>query len=122
MSYDFMMLSPRGDLRSMADIVPSNLEPQNGAAIKAELSTLFPAIAWEDKGDRGWLGRLTVDGEPYEFRVQAGDDECWNINTPEENWDTPLIAKICKALLVVAFDGQALELIDGQGRKSALPG
>ncbi len=120
MSYDFMMFKPRGAVHSMADIQPANLSLQSGEAVRANLTALFPAIEWEDKGDRGWLGRLTFEGNPYEFRIHAGEDECWNINTPEENQGTILIAKICETLQVLAFDGQSLELIDGQGRRSAI--
>ncbi len=120
MSYDFMMFKPRHPIASMSDIEPKNLALQNGETVKAKLTALYPAIEWEDKGDRGWLGRMTVEGEPYEFRLPAGDDECWSINTPEENLDTPLIEKVCQALQLLAFDGQALVLIDSSGRKPAL--
>lgn len=119
MSYDFMMFKPRATLRSMADIQPANLSPQSGEAVKTGLTALFPAIVWEEKGDRGWLGRLAVDGNPYEFRIHAGDDECWTINTSEDNQQTAAIAQICEALGVIAFDGQEMVIIDDQGSRPA---
>jgi hypothetical protein len=120
MNYDFMMFKPRGAVSSMSDLGAANLSPQDGEAIKARLTALFPAIEWEDKEDRGWVGRLLADGSAYEFRIHAGEDECWTISTPEDNHDTPVIGKICSALQVLAFDGQALELVDDNGRRPAL--
>lgn len=119
MSYDFMMFKPRATLHSMADIQPANLSPQSGEAVKTGLTALFPAIAWEEKGDRGWLGRLAVDGNPYEFRIHAGDDECWTISTSEGNDQPSLVTKVCEELGALAFDGQALLLIDAKGSRPA---
>ncbi len=119
MSYDFMMFEPRGTINAMADITASNLCLQNAGVIKEKLTRLFPKIEWENKGDRGWLGRLNEDGDAYEFRLPEGDDECWTINTAEENHDTAIVAKICSSLELLAFDGQALELIDASGRRPA---
>lgn len=119
MSYDFMMFEPRAMIRAMSEIEPGNLNLQNGDSIKAALTALFPAIEWEHKGDRGWLGRLTVDGSWYEFRLPAGDDECWTISTSEGNDQPDLIAKVCQSLQLLAFDGQMLELIDAAGRRPA---
>jgi len=119
MSYDFMMFKPRRTINAMAEIQPGNLAMQSGEAVKAELSRLYPAITWEYKGDRGWLGELTADGEPYEFRLPAGEDECWTIATTEANSSPALIAKLCAALELLAFDGQSLELIDKDGSRPA---
>ncbi len=120
MSYDFTMFKPRGTINSMAEIEPANLRLQDGDAIKTKLTALFPAIEWEDKGDRGWLGRLEADGTWYEFRIPAGDDECWNVATSEGNEEAELIVNICASLQLLAFDGQALTLIDANGRRSAI--
>ncbi len=50
MSYDFMMFEPRRPILSMSDIEPQNLSLQNGVTVKAELTELYPALEWEDKG------------------------------------------------------------------------
>lgn len=119
MSYDFMMFKPRRAINAMSEIEPKNLSLQSGDGVKAKLTSLFPTIEWEHKGDRGWLGQLTADGSWYEFRVHAGDDECWTIATSESNHQPELVPRICASLQLLAFDGQALELIDAKGRRPA---
>jgi hypothetical protein len=119
MSYDFMMFAPRGAIGAMADIQPKNLRLQNSEAVKSQLAELFPAIVWEDKGDRGWLGKLSAGDDWYEFRLPGGDDECWTMSTAEDNDQPELVAKVCAALAVLAFDGQALALIDADGSRPA---
>lgn len=119
MSYDFMMFKPRRAIDAMAQIEPANLVGQSGDTVIAQLTALYPTIQWESKGDRGWLGRLMADGSWYEFRVPAGIDECWTVNTSEGNGQNGLISEICTSLQLLAFDGQTLELIDARGRRPA---
>lgn len=114
-----MMFKPRRTINAMSEIEPANLCLQGGDGVRAELTGLFPGIEWEYKGDRGWLGRLTADGTWYEFRVPAGEDECWTIATSHDNDEPELISKICAAMRLLAFDGQALVLIDPGGRRPA---
>ena len=114
-----MVFAPRGEISAMADIQPKNLELQNSDEIKSALTKLFPATEWEDKGDRGWLGKLKADDDWYEFRLPGGDDECWTISTSEDNEQPQLVSTVCAELDVLAFDGQALALIDAKGTRPA---
>lgn len=119
MSYDFMMFKPRHRIEVMDDIKPENLAQQMGDDVKILITRLFPSTEWENRGDRGWFGQLTADGDWYEFRIHSGEDECWTIATSEGNPRPELVTKICAALRLLAFDGQSLELIDGNGRRPA---
>jgi hypothetical protein len=80
---------------------------------------MFPGLAWSRTDDGGWFGSLSGEDAWYEFRVGPEPDYAWSIDTSHRTRTRKLIAPICKALGVIAFDGQAGLLIGLDGERPA---
>jgi hypothetical protein len=116
MSYDYMMLKPVGVLRTPDEIGPDRVDSQDPGQVVAELDRLFAAIAWSREADGGWFGTVTVDGDRFEFRVSGAVTVAWSVFTShraDRRRIATTVGRICTALGVVAFDGQAMVLIGG---------
>jgi len=114
MSYDFIMMKPRAEvmeIETMDDLGEHTLLRQDPAALVAELSSLFPDLAWNGEGACGWIGWLEGDDGRYEFRIGAETDYSWSIYTSRRARTRSLVPIICDRLGLLAFDGQANVLI-----------
>jgi hypothetical protein len=116
MSYDFLMMKPKVEISSPDDLGEDTLLCQNPSVLVEALSALFPQLAWQKRDDGGWFGSLDGDDTWYEFRIDAEPDYVWSVHTSHRTNTRKLIPVICDALGVIAFDGQALRLIQpGRG-------
>jgi hypothetical protein len=111
MSYDFMVMKPRAPVRSAQDLNERSLVEQPASEVKAALSKLLPGLAWSQQpGNGAWSARVEDEGQWYEFLVGA-TPEAWAIFTSLRPGEHPLVARICKALGVVAMDCQTMAVI-----------
>lgn len=111
MSYDFMMLKPAAAIQSPEEVREEVLALQDPMTVIEGLDRLVPQIAWRHTDDGGWFGSLDGEDTWYEFRIGAAPDHVWSICTSHQATTRMLIPAICRALGVVAFDGQARTLI-----------
>lgn len=96
--YDFFVQSPD-------DLIESNMHPIGTAAvICAALNSAFPNARLTDAG--GWLDEQQAIGD-----VLFHDPTCISFTVSRINVED--VKRICKALDVVAFDGQEMLLIRG---------
>jgi|SRR5580692_9151174 hypothetical protein len=111
MSYDFMMFKPVGELRSPDDLSEETTAVIGSVAeIREALSRLYPEIDWQDEH----FGSLDGPDSWYEFCLSADDQKCFSIHTSFRANERRLIPEICRALGLVAFDGQRVTLIRGE--------
>ena len=115
MSYDFMMMKPKGAIPSIEALSEDTVVAQEPEPIVQALSSLLPATSWQRESDGGWFGRYDGDDTWYEFRINGAPDLVWSINTSHRTHTRSLIQPICNALGVVAFDGQAMVLVKPEG-------
>jgi hypothetical protein len=114
MSYDFIMMKPKAEvmeIETMDDLGEHTLLRQDPAALAAELSSLFPDLAWNREADGCWFGWLEGDDGRYEFRIGAEPDYSWSVYTSRRARTRSLVPIICDRLGLLAFDGQANVLI-----------
>jgi hypothetical protein len=109
MSYDFYMMKPKIEINSPDDLAEEALLQQDPDALVPSLSALFPELTWQRERDGSWFGSL--DGEGYEFRIDAKPDHMWSVHTSHRTNTRKLIPVICDALDLIAFDGQKNLLI-----------
>ena len=121
MSYDFLMMKPKVEIRSQDDLSEETLLKQEPDEIVAGLSAMFPEVTWSRERGGGWSGRLDGDDTWYEFLIDATPDYAWSIRTSHLTRRRGLIQPICAALGLIAFDGQATVLIDAGGTRPATP-
>jgi hypothetical protein len=119
MSYDFLMMKPKSEIRSAYDLGEDTLLQQDPSTLVHALSTLFPELAWRKEADGGWFGSLQGDDSWYEFRIGVKPDYTWSVCTSHRTNTRKLIPTICNALGVIAFDGQANCLIRPDRQASA---
>jgi hypothetical protein len=113
MSYDFLMMKPIAALQSPEDVREEMLALQDSKTVIEGLDKLAPQIAWRRTEDGGWFGSLDGEDTWYEFRIGEASDYVWSVCTSHGATTRDLIPAICRALGVVAFDGQAGTLIAG---------
>lgn len=113
MSYDFMMMKPLGVIATPDELGEQTLVLQEPQAIIDELSRLYPSTKWERRASGGWFGSYEGADGWYEFTVHAGPDRIWSVATSQGAGSHDEIGKICRALGLIAFDGQTGELIRG---------
>jgi len=109
-----MMMKPRAEvmeIETMDDLGEHTLLRQDPAALVAELSSLFPDLAWNREADGCWFGWLEGDDGRYEFRIGAEPDYSWSVYTSRRARTRALVPIICDRLGLLAFDGQANVLI-----------
>lgn len=111
MSYDFIMFKPTRPLRTPDDICAEVLALQIPDEIVRSLTNLCPAISWQHTDAHGWFGTLDAAEGWYEFRIGPGADQTWSIHTSHRASERRLVDAICRALGLVAFDGQTNRLI-----------
>jgi hypothetical protein len=115
MSYDFLIMKPRAgiaaEIESLDDLGEHTLLRQEPGSLVEALSSLFPALAWRNESDGGWLGSLQDDYTWYELRIGAAADYAWSVNTSQRATTRKVIPTICDRLGLLAFDGQANLLI-----------
>lgn len=118
MSYDFIMMRPKTEIRSSADLGEETLLKQDPADLVAALSALFPDLTWSRERDGGWSSLLEGEDTWYEFSIYPMPDYCWWIRTSHLTNTRKLVPRICETLGLIAFDGQAGIIIgtDGQPR------
>ena len=113
MSYDFLMMKPTDTIRSPEEVREEVLALQDPKAVIEGLDRLAPQIAWRRTDDGGWFGSLDGEDTWYEFRIGEAPDQVWSVCTSHHAGTRLLIPAICRALGLVAFDGQAGTLIVG---------
>lgn len=113
MSYDFLMMKPTAAIQSPQDVLEEVLALQDPKTVMEGLDRHFPQIAWERTANGGWFGSLNGEDTWYEFRIGEAPDQVWSVCTSHQAATRLLIPAICRALGVVAFDGQAGTLIVG---------
>jgi hypothetical protein len=119
MSYDFLMMKPKVEIRSSADLGEDTLLKPEPADLVAALSAMFPELTWTRSRQGDWFGSLDGEDTWYEFLINAAPDHCWSVRTSHLTRRRSLIQPICKALGLIAFDGQALVIIDADGERPA---
>jgi hypothetical protein len=111
MSYDFMMFRPVGEVRSPDDLSEETTAIIGSAAeIREALSRLYPTLGWRDEH----FGSLAAPDGWYEFRLSLDDQKSFSICTSFRADEHRLIPEICRALGLVAFDGQAYVVVRAQ--------
>jgi hypothetical protein len=118
MSYDFMMFKPRIMISSVGELGEDSLLKQEPRSVVDDLSKLLPSIVWRRETDGGWFGALDDEEGWFEFRIGAEPDYVWSIHTSRQMPGHAGIARICRALKVIAFDGQQNVIIDPQNSTS----
>src|SRR5689334_7924415 len=106
MTYGFMMFKPKGAVPTIDELGEDTLVLQEPSVVVEGLTALFPDIAWRREDGGGWFGALDGEDSWYEFRIDATPDYDWTIATSHRASTRSLVAVICNALGVVAFDGQ----------------
>ena len=119
MSYNFLMMKPKAEIRSQDDLSEETLLKQEPDEIVAGLSAMFPELTWSRHSDGGWFGSLQVEDTWYEFWIGATPDHCWSIRTSHLTRRRSLIQPICATLGLIAFDGQAMVIIGPDGARPA---
>ncbi|WP_342362723.1 hypothetical protein [Terrarubrum flagellatum] len=119
MTYGFMMMKPRVEIRSAADIDEPALLKQEPEKVKSALSAMLPALAWREEAGGGWFGSFDGDDGWYEFRIGSEPDYIWGVQTSHRASTRKLIGEICRELGLIAFDGQAGMIIDANGERPA---
>lgn len=115
MSYDFLIFKPRKPIRSMEDMEEGAFLQQDPVIVVNVLSEMNPSTNWSREPDGGWFGSLDSEDGWYEFRVPATPDLCWTIHTSRRTATRSLVPAICRALGLIAFDGQALVIVHPDG-------
>lgn len=112
MSYDFLVFKLKVAIESPQDLSEtSTTNIGTGSAIKAQLTDLFPETDWH-LAHGYWWGRLDTGQTWYEFYVQqANIVPNFSIHTSHRAGEHSVIYQVCRALNLVAFDGQANQLI-----------
>jgi len=120
MSYDFLMFRPCVKIFSQNDLSKDTVELQDPQVVMHGLSSLFPSLSWQQwRADSFWEAQVESDGLWYEFHVGPGRDAAWSIKTSHRATNRPLVQRICRELGVIAFDGQAMLIIDENGARPA---
>jgi len=120
MSYDFLMLKTSVPIDSQHDLSEDIVLVQAPEKVMAELSRLLPGLSWGKCFGGFFWEALTEDEEgQYELHVPLEPSQSWSIRTSHRRGRRDLVARICKSLGVVAFDGQAMLLIDERGERPA---
>lgn len=119
MSYDFYLMKPKAEIRSQQDLGEENLLKQDQTAIVNALTELFPTLLWSRSDDGGRFGALDGEDTWYEFRIGPVPDHVWVIHTSHKTRTRILIPFLCKALGLIAFDGQAMSIIGPEGERPA---
>jgi hypothetical protein len=117
-SYDFLMFKATVPVNSQDDLSEKTVELQSPDAVKGALAALFPSLSWRESFGNWWARAEDEDGH-YEFQVGVEPSQAWSIHTSHRRSRRDAIANICKALGLVAFDGQAMTLIDERGERPA---
>jgi hypothetical protein len=115
MSYDFLMFKVTEAVRAPEDLAEETTEIiGTGAEIQEELALLYPETVWtHDPRFRSIRGRLDGPDTWYEFCLDEAPEKCFSIRTSRRTGTRSLIPQICRALGLVAFDGQTCTLITG---------
>ena len=120
MSYDFLMMKPKGEVQSQDDRGEDTLDKQDPDSVVSVVWALFPATIWSQERDGSWFGWLDGEDAWYEFLVGPASDHCWSIRTSHLTNERNLVPSICKSLDLVAFDGQAMIIVGPDWRRPAL--
>jgi hypothetical protein len=118
-SYSFLMMKPRTAIGSRNDFSESALIKQEPMALVGALSLLFPTLVWSKTHSRGWFASLDHEETWYEFSIGGAPDYAWSIQASHRAQTRNLIPLICKTLGLVAFDGQAMVIVDAEGERPA---
>ena len=106
-----MMLKPTRPLQTPDEVCAEVLSLQLPDEIVRTLTRLYPETSWQQTDAHGWFGALNADDGWYEFRIGPDADHIWTIHTSHGAAGRSLIEEICRALGLVAFDGQANRLV-----------
>jgi len=105
MSYDYMFFRLKPDARTTEDFNEQNIEPIGTLdEIKSRLTEAFPKAKWW--GDTGWLDPDVPMG-CFDLADDAVPPRCFSLS----RIDVDEVKLVCRALGVVAFDGQQMLLI-----------
>lgn len=118
MSYDFLMFKPNVRITSQADLSESTVDLQSPDVVMSALGQLFPSLRWNKSG-RAWWAQVEDNDGYYEFQVSAEPSQAWSIHTSHRSSKHDAISLVCGALGLIAFDGQAMKLIDERGERTA---
>ena len=119
MSYDFIMMRPKTEIRSSDDLGEETLFKQEPEEVVAALSVLIPDLTWSRERDGGWSAMLHDEDTWYEFSIYPTPDYCWWIRTSHLTDTRKLVPPICETLGLIAFDGQAMVIIGPDGTRPA---
>jgi hypothetical protein len=118
MNYDFLMFKANTAVNSPADLSDSTVDFQSPDIVMSTLTKLFPTLRWNKSG-RAWWAQVEDDDGSYEFQVSTEPSQAWSIHASHRSSKRGAIPVICRALGLVAFDGQAMKLIDERGEGDA---
>jgi hypothetical protein len=118
MSYDFLMFKPKVVVNSPADLSDSTVDVQLPEVVMSTLAKLFPTLQWKKAG-RAWWAKVEDDDGHYEFQVSTDPAQAWSIHASFGSSKRDAISLICETLGLVAFDGEAMTLIDERGERPA---
>jgi len=105
MSYDYMFFRVKLTVRSPAEITEENIEAIGTFdEIKSGLTAAFPKAKWW--GNSGWLDPDVPMG-CFDLADRATAIRCFSLSRV----DVDEVKLVCRALGVVAFDGQKMSLI-----------
>lgn len=120
MSYDFLMFKANVPINSAQELSDETTLMQVPQTVMSELSAVIPGLSWSKAFGGQFWEATTEDGDGrYEFHVSLEPSQSWSIQTSHRREKRDLVRIICKALGVVAFDGQEMRLIDERGERAA---
>jgi len=112
-SYDCMMFKVTEAVRSPDDLAEETTGIiGTGSEIQEELTLLYPETVWtHEPRFNSITGMLHGPDTWYEFWLTEAPNKSFSIRTSRLTGTRSLIPQICRALGLVAFDGQACTLI-----------
>src|SRR6187551_2967711 len=103
MSYDYDFFRVSDNVRTPDDLIEENMKSIGTVAqIRSALRVAFPKANLNDSG--GWLDQAASMGDVL-FHDATG------LSFSVSRIDIPAVQSICRALGVVAFDGQEMTII-----------
>jgi hypothetical protein len=119
MSYEYLMFKASAPIKSMNDLSEETVELQDPAGLMKQLSAILPALSWTRVDGSFWEALCDDGAARYEFRIPLTPKQSWRVHTSHRVTARPLVPILCSKMGLVAFDGQAMTLIDKDGERPA---